>query len=131
MWSAEVDFVMKDGIVYNDAPHASSTIVPAESLRECNGYSLESPPRESSCRKDLYMFRCYARSALFSIVALLLTTLCDGQTTQGNIVGTVHDEKGAVLAGASMTVRNTGTRLERRTVTADNGSFRISSLPAG
>src|ERR1700750_669321 len=54
-----------------------------------------------------------------------------GQTTQGGIAGTIRDSKGASIAGAKITVTNSGTGLARDTITSDNGSFRILALPAG
>ena len=54
-----------------------------------------------------------------------------GQTTQGGIVGTIHDEKGASIVAANVTVTNVATGLERQTTTAENGSFRVLALPTG
>lgn len=53
------------------------------------------------------------------------------QTTQGGIVGTVRDEKGAEIAGAKITVTNDATGLQREMATSGNGMFRILSLPSG
>jgi len=53
------------------------------------------------------------------------------QTTQGGIVGTIRDEKGAYIAGADVTVTSRTTGLQRETKTADNGIFRLLALPTG
>lgn len=53
------------------------------------------------------------------------------QTTQGGLTGEVHDEKGAAIAGAKVTVVSPGTGLQREATTAQNGIFHVLSLPAG
>jgi hypothetical protein len=53
------------------------------------------------------------------------------QTTQGGIVGTIRDEKGAYIAGADVTLTSRTTGLQRETKTADNGIFRLLALPTG
>ena len=53
------------------------------------------------------------------------------QAVTGTIVGTVVDSTGAVVAGAKVTITNTGTGLTR-TVTSDNaGEYTAPSLPTG
>src|SRR5207302_6749980 len=53
------------------------------------------------------------------------------QTFRGTILGTVTDPSGAVVAGAKVTVKNTGTGLERATETSGDGSYSIPELPIG
>jgi hypothetical protein len=66
-------------------------------------------------------------SARFLLVFLLLAAVSlSAQTFRGTILGTVTDSTGAVVAGAKVTVRNTGTGLERSTETSGDGSY---SLP--
>src|SRR6266849_6300744 len=60
---------------------------------------------------------------LFAIAAPVFS-----QTTTGRILGTVHDQSGAVLAGATVTVTDI-QRATRRTVTADeSGTYVVPSL---
>ena len=54
-----------------------------------------------------------------------------GQTTQGGIVGTIRDEKGAGIVAAKATITNLATGLERQVATAENGIFRVLALPTG
>ena len=59
-------------------------------------------------------------------VVLLLTILAlstQAQTNKATIVGTVTDPGGAVVAGANVTVVNTGTNAERKVTTNDDGTF--------
>ncbi|PYS53583.1 MAG: hypothetical protein DMF76_27910, partial [Acidobacteria bacterium] len=45
--------------------------------------------------------------------------------------GTVRDANGAVVANASVTVRNTGTNVSREATTNDDGYYKIVNLPPG
>lgn len=68
-----------------------------------------------------------------AIVVLVLLTAVGlwAQTFRGTILGTVTDASGAVVAGAKVTAKNTGTGLERTTETSPDGSYSIPELPIG
>lgn len=66
-----------------------------------------------------------------ALIVLMATASLPAQTTRGAIVGTVKDETGGVIPGVQVTVRNLGTSLERTTLTADNGTFRVPGLSNG
>lgn len=66
-----------------------------------------------------------------SIVFVLLSTIVVGQTFRGTILGTVTDPSGAVVAGATVKVRNLATGLERTTTTSADGSYSVPELPIG
>lgn len=68
---------------------------------------------------------------LLPVFILLLTSCLFGQTFRGTILGTVTDPSGAVVAGATITVKNTATGLERTTQTSTDGSYAIPELPIG
>lgn len=73
-----------------------------------------------------------ARFALFSLVlSCLLGFAARAQQTLGSINGTVKDASGAVVQGAKVTVRNTGTNLELTSTTNSEGSFSFVDLPLG
>jgi hypothetical protein len=65
------------------------------------------------------------------LVGLLATASLSAQTFRGTILGTVTDPSGAVLPGAKVTVKNTGTGLERTTETSADGSYSLPELPIG
>src|SRR5215472_843776 len=70
--------------------------------------------------------------ARFLLVFLLLAAIgLSAQTFRGTILGTVTDPTGAVVAGAKVSVRNTGTGLERSTETSGDGSYSLPELPIG
>jgi len=73
---------------------------------------------------------CKRAFPLLSLAAILISNV-QGQTTQGGIVGTVHDQKGANVPNVNVTVTNPATGLQRQTKTADNGIFRVMVLPTG
>ncbi|HEX8071625.1 MAG TPA: carboxypeptidase-like regulatory domain-containing protein [Pyrinomonadaceae bacterium] len=70
-----------------------------------------------------------------SITALALFVACGlcavGQTPTGALAGTVTDPSGAVVAGASVTVRSDDTGQEFNAQTADNGTFNVPALASG
>jgi hypothetical protein len=74
----------------------------------------------------------FARVALALAIALLnLPGLLQAQGLTGQITGTVTDTTGAVLPGATITIRNVGTGLTRDTVTDADGAFVFPDLLAG
>src|ERR1700674_3826934 len=62
---------------------------------------------------------------------VLSTAMLVGQTFRGTILGTVTDPSGAVVAGATVKVRNVATGLERTTSTSGDGSYSVPELPIG
>ncbi len=69
---------------------------------------------------------------IFTLLAgLLAAAPLSAQTFRGTILGTVTDPSGAVLPGAKVTVKNTGTGLERTTETSADGSYSVPELPIG
>ncbi len=53
------------------------------------------------------------------------------QSFKGTILGTVKDETGAVLAGATVTITNVNTGLTRTILTNDTGDYLVPLLPPG
>src|SRR5256886_4752141 len=69
---------------------------------------------------------------VFIAVALVfgLTGIAVAQETTGSLVGTVKDPNGAAVAGATVTITNSDTKLVVRTVTTnDAGEFSAPLLP--
>ncbi|MBI2686187.1 MAG: TonB-dependent receptor [Acidobacteria bacterium] len=69
------------------------------------------------------------RITLF-VMAVICAAMLFGQTT-AEILGTVVDETGAVIAGTRITVRNTATGIVSSTTSGDNGQFRFPLLQPG
>ena len=53
------------------------------------------------------------------------------QSTNATIDGTIRDDQGGVLPGATVTVTNASTGLTRSITTGERGSYRVSELPPG
>src|SRR5262252_7649333 len=71
------------------------------------------------------------RARIFLVFILLVAVNVSAQTFRGTILGTVTDPSGALIAGAKVTVKNTGTGLERATETSGDGSYSLPELPIG
>jgi Carboxypeptidase regulatory-like domain/TonB-dependent Receptor Plug Domain len=71
------------------------------------------------------------RARIILAFVLLTAVSLSGQTFRGTILGTVSDPSGAVVAGATVTVKNVGTGLERTTTTSADGSYALPELPIG
>jgi Carboxypeptidase regulatory-like domain/TonB dependent receptor/TonB-dependent Receptor Plug Domain len=65
------------------------------------------------------------------LVLVIVASNSSGQSTQGGLVGTIRDEKGAEISGAKVRVTNVGTGLQRETTTTGNGLYRVLALPTG
>jgi hypothetical protein len=70
------------------------------------------------------------RSSLGFLLLLVSASLV-AQTFRGTILGTVTDPQGAVIANATVTVRNLDTGLERTAQTSPDGTYSIPELPIG
>ncbi len=68
---------------------------------------------------------------LLVVFVLLSVAMLVGQTFRGTILGSVTDPSGAVIAGATVKVRNVATGLERTTTTSADGSYSVPELPIG
>ena len=71
------------------------------------------------------------RARIFVVFVLLAAVSLSAQTFRGTILGTVTDPSGAVVSGAKVTVKNTGTGLERSTETSGDGSYSVPELSIG
>jgi len=71
------------------------------------------------------------RLLVTAFVCLLVALSAPGQTTTGQILGTVQDATGAVVPNAKVTVRNLDTNISTGTTTSEAGAFRVPLLPAG
>jgi carboxypeptidase family protein/TonB-dependent receptor-like protein len=72
---------------------------------------------------------CLRLVLLFSAL-FVFTSVALGQNT-GTISGTVQDQSGAVVAGATVKAQNPATSFSRETTSATNGFYRLDQLPVG
>lgn len=70
-------------------------------------------------------------SSIVTVLCLSFAVFAQSQATTGLIQGTVTDQNGAVVAGASVTVKNVNTGFERTVSTNSDGFFSAPLLPLG
>jgi hypothetical protein len=75
----------------------------------------------------------FASGVLVLVFTLLLSCVCvfAQGTSSGALGGTVSDAKGDVIKGATVTVTNKATGMERTATTNDDGAYKLDFLPAG
>jgi len=75
------------------------------------------------------------RRIAFTIAAVCLLGLAaialQAQTETGQIIGKVTDEKGAVVPGASVTIKSAATGAERTATSGDDGTYIVTNLQPG
>ena len=62
---------------------------------------------------------------------LLLLSVAFGQTTTGTIVGSVSDPSGLAIAGATVTLIESATTVQRKTETLSTGDFAFNTVQPG
>src|SRR5689334_23520201 len=72
-----------------------------------------------------------AALAALALAVLPSTARAQSQAAGGAIEGTITDQSGGVLPGATVTVRNTATGVTRETTTDATGLYRAPLLPVG
>jgi hypothetical protein len=68
---------------------------------------------------------------LLLLVIGVLATPSHAQVTTGTILGSITDEAGGVLPGATVTITNTDTGSTRTVPSGNDGTFLVSALPPG
>ncbi len=67
---------------------------------------------------------------VFTLVVLSTVSII-GQSTTANISGSVEDEQGGAVAGATITITNTQTGSTRSAQSSADGRYRVMNLPVG
>src|SRR6266436_665585 len=63
--------------------------------------------------------------------AMLCGLFLRAQTPTATITGTVTDASRAIVTGAKVTVRNTGTNIQHTLLTGKSGEYTVPLLPVG
>jgi uncharacterized protein (DUF2141 family) len=82
-------------------------------------------------RRMALVARSARRASFMAALTLLLPMALLAQVESGRVMGTVFDTSGAVISGAAITVRNTGTAVEHRAATNGSGQFTVTQLQPG
>src|SRR4051812_34139788 len=80
-------------------------------------------------RSEMPMLKLLTRLNGFVLAALLVAAAAHAQTSVGTVEGTVTDEQGAILPGASATL--TGAQGSQTAVTDERGLFRFLAVQPG
>ena len=62
---------------------------------------------------------------------MLLAASVWAQSDRGTLTGSVKDPAEAIVAGATVMLRNVATGQEAKTVTTESGNYTLTALPAG
>jgi hypothetical protein len=79
------------------------------------------------------MYKVFSRFSTVVLLCVLLSCVPSARTQQtlGGITGTVMDESGAVIPGATVTIVGDQTKLTRSLQTTDTGNYDFVNLPIG
>jgi hypothetical protein len=77
------------------------------------------------------MWTTFRRLLLVWALSWLVAAPLSAQSTTGTIQGTVRDNQGGVVPGATATIRNTQTNATRTVLTDENGNYRFLNVPVG
>ncbi|HWC18788.1 MAG TPA: carboxypeptidase-like regulatory domain-containing protein, partial [Terriglobales bacterium] len=75
--------------------------------------------------------KAFPKFVLVVLSLLLLSLMAFGQAVSGDLVGSVTDQSGAVIANATVTAIHVATGVRSETRTNASGDFRFTNLPVG
>jgi hypothetical protein len=82
-------------------------------------------------KRSTHRIWMYRTSLCLIFLSFISIAISAQDITSGTIQGTVTDEQGAVLPGATVEARNTGTNFTRTFTTNEDGRFTFLSMPPG
>ncbi|MFN2533553.1 MAG: carboxypeptidase regulatory-like domain-containing protein, partial [Pyrinomonadaceae bacterium] len=85
----------------------------------------------SRCRFRMFSTRYGLLAALLVLAAYCAQPSVYGQTATATLSGTVEDQNGAIVPGATVFAVNTATTLQRQSTTTSSGVYTIPLLPPG
>jgi Carboxypeptidase regulatory-like domain len=105
---------------------STSHLIENQNLQFISGRRMAAGlPQQGACMKTTRLF------VFAVVVTVLITPTLYAQNALGRILGTVTDESGAVVSGASVFVTNTATGVSRDVKTSNEGVFVAPDLEAG
>src|SRR5437016_998221 len=100
-------------------------------IRAASGVQVSHSIRRSMVRgtDSLHAFERFATT--IGALTALATSLVFAQGATATMSGVVHDSTGGVIPGVTVTIKHTETGLTRTVQTAEDGGYRMPSLPVG
>src|SRR5262245_40585046 len=93
---------------------------------------LVTQSKKESSMKNIALRRQDLWTSAFAVILIVLCCLIvQAQIPTGALAGTVTDQTGAVVSGATVVVKNEETGREFNTQTAGNGTFNVPALGTG
>jgi hypothetical protein len=80
-------------------------------------------------RKEFYLAAQWRHLAGILAVVFLTGVVAFAQVETGQISGTVMDQSGATVTGATISVKNLSTNAERKTLSSETGAYSVVGLP--
>ena len=77
------------------------------------------------------IFRRAIRTLSLAVSLSFMGCVAQAQFDVGSLVGTIRDQSGAAVAGASITATNTATNIESSATSNNSGDYEIPSLHVG
>src|ERR1035437_10233398 len=77
---------------------------------------------------NVNLARVFIRALIICLVLGLLSSVASAQGVTGTISGVIKDPNGAVVPGAQVIARNTGTNSEAKTTTDGTGFYKLVNL---
>src|SRR5690348_17436310 len=115
--------------MWRSAPANSCLSIPRLSKRGSSPEDV-SYGAEKECSMIGSRGQVFLRGIFVFVVGLMAATVAWGQAT-ARLTGTVKDQSGAVIAGASVTLTNEGTNISRTTKTDGEGNYLFALVDVG
>src|SRR5262245_9040350 len=87
--------------------------------------------KELNSRRCAVGLRTFFVLLTVSIVFGMSVQMAQAQTSRGTVTGKVIDPNGAVIPGATVTLTNVDTNVERTTMTTGEGVYRFDAVDLG
>src|SRR6185312_10453827 len=74
---------------------------------------------------------CFMSHLRLTLLLIFSAAICFAQGDRGSVTGTITDQAGASVAGATVTVTNPATGLKQSTTSGSDGNYNVPYLPVG
>src|SRR5215211_1376263 len=124
---------MDSGAFLSRSNYAVSSLRKQHRLRSFEDLSHESPtfPSEEPMKRYRHLVRQLCLICGLLVLPGIWGVTALGQTGTSSVRGTVTDQLGKVVSGATVTLTNTETNATRNQTTTDSGVYAFEQVPPG